>query len=85
MQILTTEPFDRDFSALPEHLRVLAKRKLRLFYRDPRHPSLRVKKMQDPRDIWEARITRSYRFTFQRKGDTVVLRRIGTHDILRRP
>ena len=60
-------------------------RKLAPFLENPRHPSLHVKKMNDPRDIWEGRITRGYRFTFQIAGDTYILRRIGTHDILRTP
>jgi hypothetical protein len=41
--------------------------------------------MEDPREIWEGRITQGYRFTFQIVGDIYLLRRIGTHDILRRP
>jgi hypothetical protein len=41
--------------------------------------------MQDPRDIWEGRISRSYRFTFQITEDAYVLRAIGTHDILSKP
>ncbi len=85
MQILTTRPFDEDYAALPKQIRVLVRRKLKLFLQNPRHSSLRVKKMADPRDIWEGRITESYRFTFHWKGDTVVFRRIGTHDILKTP
>jgi len=41
--------------------------------------------MNDPREIWEGRITKSYRFTYQIEGDTYVLRRVGTHDILKNP
>ncbi len=63
----------------------MAKRKLTLLLENPRHPSLRIKKMEDPRQIWEASITKSYRFTFQIQRDTYLLRRIGTHDILKTP
>ncbi len=41
--------------------------------------------MEDPRNIWEASVTMQYRFTFTRDGDRVYLRRIGTHDILKKP
>lgn len=41
--------------------------------------------MEDPRDIWEGRVSRDYRFTFQIIGDIYLMRRIGTHDVLRRP
>lgn len=67
-----------------------AEKALRLFAANIRHPSLRTKKMegqQDPvgRDIWEVRVSRGYRFTFVFDGDTVILYRIGPHDIERRP
>lgn len=42
---------------------------------------------RDPegRDIWEARVTQGYRFTFAIEGDTYILYRVGPHDIERRP
>ena len=46
---------------------------------------MNLKKMQDPRDIWECRITMSYRFTLQIGDDTYILRKVGTHDVLRNP
>jgi len=57
--------------------------KLTLYENNPRHPSLRVKKIQSTGDIWEMSVTKSYRITFQRKDEIVLLRNIGTHDILR--
>ena len=85
MRILTTRPFDKDYEALPQKITTLTDQKLRLLLQNPRHSSLRIKKMEDPRDIWEGRITKNHRFTFQIKGDTYILRRIGTHDILKTP
>lgn len=85
MRILTTKPFDKDYEALPKKVKTLTDQKFRLLLQNPRHPSLQIKKMNDPRDIWEGRITQSYRFTFQIEGDTYLLRRIGTHDILKTP
>ena len=41
--------------------------------------------MNDPREIWEGRITQPYRFAYQIEGDTYVLRRLGTRDILKNP
>jgi len=40
--------------------------------------------MKGLKDIWEASVTMSYRITFHRSGDTALLRRIGTHDILKK-
>jgi len=50
---------------------------------NPRHPSLRVKKIQGAGNIWEMSVTKSYRITFQRKEEIILLRNTGTHDILR--
>ena len=85
MRILTTKPFDRDYEALPNRIKTLTDQKLRLLLQNLRHPSRQIKKMNDPRDIWEGRITQSYRFTFQIEGEIYLLRRIGTHDILNTP
>ncbi len=85
MNIWTTRPFDQDFAQLPESIKRRAERQFQHLLTNPRHPSLRLKKMEDPRDIWEGRVTRGYRFTFQIVGETYLLRRIGTHDVLRRP
>ena len=85
MRIQTTAPFDEDFADLPATITRRAEQQFRRLLDNPRHPSLRIKKMEDPREIWEGRITQGYRFTFQIVGDIYLLRRIGTHDILRRP
>ena len=85
MQLLPTKPFEEDYDALSEEIKRLVDRKLALLLQNPRHPSLRIKKMNDPRDIWEGRISRSYRFTFQIKAGFYMLRRIGAHDILKTP
>ena len=46
----------------------------------------RLQKMQPiSRGIFEARVTRAYRMTFQVEGADLILRRVGTHDILRTP
>jgi mRNA-degrading endonuclease YafQ of YafQ-DinJ toxin-antitoxin module len=33
--------------------------------------------------IWEASVSMSYRITYELAGDTLILRRIGTHGILK--
>ena len=86
MKLFFTHSFIRDYQALPENLQKTVDKKLRLFLDNPRHPSLNLKKMQDPREIWEGRITKGYNsFTLQMEGDTCLLRRLGPHDILRTP
>jgi mRNA-degrading endonuclease RelE of RelBE toxin-antitoxin system len=85
MKLFFTQSFIRDYRSLPQRLKKAVDKQLELFLADSQHPSLHIKKMQDPRDIWEGRITKGYRFTFQMEGEICILRRLGTHDILRRP
>ncbi len=85
MRLLFTYSFIRDYRALSDQLQKAVDKKLNLFLNNQRHPSLNIKKMQDPRDIWEGRITKGYRFTFRMEGEVCLLRRLGTHDILRTP
>jgi len=83
MKLFFTHSFIRDYRALPDQLQTTVDKKLKLFLSGQRHPSLNIKKMQDPRDIWEGRITKGHRFTFQMEGEICILRRLGTHDILK--
>ena len=85
MKIQTTRPFDKDYNALPETVKVRADKQFFLLLENPDHPSLRLKKIKGHPSIWEGKITKSYRFTFQISGDVYLLRRIGTHDILKTP
>jgi hypothetical protein len=90
MRFIRTERFKRDFRQLPQTIQRRAERALRLFAEHTRYPSLQAKKMagqrdEAGRDIWEARVSQGYRFTFALEGDTCILYRIGPHDIERHP
>lgn len=52
---------------------------------NPRHPSLKTKRLKYTRDIWEGRISAGYRFTFQMRDDAYILRYVDKHDILQSP
>lgn len=47
---------------------------------DPRHPSLRVKRLQGMAHSWSARASDELRFTFELTEDRVVFRNVGHHD-----
>ena len=85
MQFLRTERFRKDFKPLPAEIQHRTAKALELFLANSRHPSLHVKKMEGAPDIWELRVTDNYRITFQFVQEGVLLRRIGTHNILRQP
>ena len=83
MRIRWTPLFRRDFERLPEAVQLRAEKAIRLLKENPRYPSLRSKKMEGTENIWEASVTMSHRITYEVSRDTLVLRRIGTHDILK--
>lgn len=82
MKVVFTKPFKRDYNGLPPRTQRALDKALKFFIANQRHPSLRAKKLPGT-PIWYARISREYRFTFQYRDDSVILRRTGTHDILR--
>ena len=84
-EIVFTPSFERLFKRLPKRIREATYQKLALFLQDPAHPSLRVKRIRGTNRIWEMSITMNYRLTFEVDEQRVLLRRIGTHDILRKP
>jgi mRNA-degrading endonuclease RelE of RelBE toxin-antitoxin system len=85
MKLSFTKRFVRDYRELPSNLQDTVDKQLELLLLDQRHPSLNIKKMNDPRNIWEGRVTASYRFTFNIEGEVYVMRRVGTHDVLKKP
>ncbi len=85
MEIIRLNSFKRDYKKLPLLIQKKLDKKLQLFIRNPGHPSLQVKKMERDSRRWEARISREYRFTFEWVKNTCILRRVGTHNILKNP
>lgn len=76
--------FKKEYAALPKEIQETFDKKFPLFLKNMDHPSLRVKKIKGTENRWEGSVTKNYRFTFQISGNTVIFRRIGTHEILNR-
>jgi len=88
MEFITTRSFDRDYDNLPIKIKDRVDKQLGFLLQDFHHPSLHTKKMEGKwgeRGVFEARVSKDYRFTFRIEGDKYILRRVGKHDILRRP
>jgi len=86
VKITRTARFKRAWQELTEEERELGWKALKNLAMDLRYPALRVKKMQGTENIWEARVSRSLRMTFEFAGHTIMLRNIGRHDeTLERP
>ncbi|MGH9350722.1 MAG: type II toxin-antitoxin system RelE/ParE family toxin [Terriglobia bacterium] len=84
LRISRTDSFARDFKALPKGIQKQAEEAILRLAENPSHPSLRTKKLKGTSRIWEASVTMSYRITYRRSGGVILLRRIGTHDTLKR-
>ena len=80
MRIARTESFKKAWRQLTEEQKILARKAIENLLADMRYPGLRVKKIKGTEYIWEARVSRSLRMTFQMDSDTIILRNVGQHD-----
>ncbi len=85
MHIEATETFIKLYKRLPGNIQEQTKKALHLLENSPHHPSLGHKKMAGQKNIYECRINIQYRLTYERRGDTAYLRKVGTHDLLNNP
>ncbi|MBL7067537.1 MAG: hypothetical protein ISS29_06740 [Candidatus Marinimicrobia bacterium] len=85
MNIEVTRTFIKLYRKLDPDVKLQVKKTLRLFQENPLHPSLYNKKMAGQSNIYEIRVSRNYRITYSKSGDLILLRKDGTHDILKKP
>jgi mRNA-degrading endonuclease RelE of RelBE toxin-antitoxin system len=74
-----TDRFDRDLAGAPRIIQRAFEKQLALLLASLRYPSLRAKKYDERRGIWQARITRDWRLYFTIEGDTYILLTIRSH------
>lgn len=79
MRVLFSERFARSFQEAPEKIQRDFGKQLAHLLRDIRHPSLRAKKYDEARSIWQARVNGGWRFYFIIKGDLYELIDIMPH------
>jgi len=79
MRARRTPRFDRDIAGAPPAIQRAFEKQLTFLLFDRRHPSLQVKKYDEARGLWQARVTLSWRFYFTIEGDTYVLRTLIPH------
>ncbi len=86
MEILFTEQFEQAYEKLTKAEKRSVRKALTLLGDNSKHPSLRVKKMEGRKNIWEARPSKRLRMTFEMVGEIIVMRNVGEHDkVLKRP
>ena len=73
MRYRFTQRFSRQHADAPREIRLAFDRHLDLLLQNLQHPSLRAKKYDEANDIWQARVTRGWRFYFRIEADTYVI------------
>jgi mRNA interferase RelE/StbE len=87
LKLTLTERFRKSVLELDPEIREKLKKQVGLLAVDPRHPSLRVKKIKGTASVFEARVDRDFRLTFEYGGkQEIILRVAGPHDpMLKKP
>ena len=86
MTLARTDRFKKAYNKLTEQEKKAADKALSFLSSDLGHPSLRVRKIEGAKGMWEASASRSIRLSFELRDDTLVLRNIGDHDkVLKSP
>jgi mRNA-degrading endonuclease RelE of RelBE toxin-antitoxin system len=86
VEVLLTEQFEQAYEKLTKAEKRSVRKALTLLGDNPKHPSLRVRKMEGRKDIWEARPSKRLRMTLEMAGETIFMRNVGEHDkVLKRP
>ena len=79
MKVIYAPHFKRNFKSLSKDTKKKFKKQIKFLLRDIHHPSLKAKKYEEARDIWQARVDRYYRFYFLIKDDAYILLEIKPH------
>jgi len=79
MNIRYSERFLRSFADAPLPIQKAFKKQVQFLLQNLQYPSLRAKKYDEANNIWQARVTRDWRFYFTIEGDTYKLHDITTH------
>ncbi len=79
MKLRFTNTADRDYAEIPSTVRKAFAKQLRFLLANLRHPSLQAKKYSETLDIWQARVTRGWRFYFKIEGDEYIILSIIPH------
>ena len=83
MKIRRTNSFLKDYGSLPPDIQARVDKQLLFLLENPKHPSLRLKKLKGT-DKFEIRVSKAHRLTLRYVGEHLELRRVGTHDLLRK-
>lgn len=80
MRLWYSRQFLRSFRKAPPNVQSAFGKQITLLLQNIRHPSLHAKKYDAAKDMWQARVNKSWRFYFTIEGDAYHL-----HDIMAHP
>jgi mRNA-degrading endonuclease RelE of RelBE toxin-antitoxin system len=80
LTIYFSDLFLESVEQLSDDVKKALKKKLDIMANNPKHPSLRTKKIKGHENIFEASITMGIRMTWEYFEDGILLRNIGEHD-----
>lgn len=69
MQVYYSERFRRSYESAPPNIQHAFDRRIALLLHNLRHPSLRAKKYDESRGLWQARVNIGWRFYFTIEDD----------------
>jgi mRNA-degrading endonuclease RelE of RelBE toxin-antitoxin system len=82
IHIEATNTFIKHYKKLDPALKSQIKAALIIFQNNPSHPSLGNKKLAGQKNIYEIRVSGNFRITYSKYGSTIILRKVGKHDII---
>ncbi|MCC8048074.1 MAG: type II toxin-antitoxin system YafQ family toxin [Oscillospiraceae bacterium] len=83
--ITPTKRFEKHFKSLTAQEKAQLKSKLQLLAENPLHPSLRTKRIQGTKGLFECSVNMDIRIIWYYEGDRlIILLDVGHHDILER-
>jgi mRNA-degrading endonuclease RelE of RelBE toxin-antitoxin system len=79
VKVAFTEHFKKQYQRLSDSRKAKFDKQLSFLLSNLRHPSLRAKKYDEAKGIWQARVDDAYRFYFLIEDDTYLLLSIIPH------
>jgi len=83
LRVLKT--FKKDYRMLPAEIKEKVDKQLEFLLSNPNHPSLNLHHVRGTKGIWEEYVDQQYRFTFEIESDYYILRKVGSHDVIKNP
>jgi plasmid maintenance system killer protein len=79
MKVVLSPPALEASETAPAAVRKAFFKQLELLAENPRHPSLRIKRYEEGRNFWQARVNRDWRFYFAMENDAYRILKLTPH------